>query len=195
MFRNLASKINSLLGMFPAVAIVGARQSGKTTLANMLKPDWLYLDLEKPSDFNRLDYDPEFFFQQNPKHIIFDEAQLSPKLFAILRGAIDSNRQELGRFILTGSSSPDLLTYISETLAGRIATVELGTLKANEIYQQPLSSFYQIFNKPLSADSLESLPEPHLTLSQMQNAWRHGGYPEPVTRQLRDVLFSVDGKL
>ncbi len=169
--RNLADKINSLLEMFPAVAVIGARQYGKTTLVQMLRPDWLMMDLEKPSDFNRLDFDPEFFFQQNPRHIIFDEAQLSPELFAILRSVIDSNRQETGRFLITGSSSPDLLTHISETLAGRIATVELGTMKANEIYGQPLSSFYQFFTEPLSPNFLNQLDAPQLTFNQIQKAW------------------------
>src|SRR5579872_3634488 len=103
MKRNIANKINTLLSMFPVVAIIGARQCGKTTLAKTLWPDWLYMDLEKPSDFNRIDLDPEFFLQQNPDHVIFDEAQLSPKLFEILRSSIDNDRNKAGRFIITGS--------------------------------------------------------------------------------------------
>ncbi len=180
MKRNISDKINVLLEMFPVVAVIGARQCGKTTLVKSLRPEWLYMDLEKPSDFNRIDFDPEFFFQQNPQHIIFDEAQLSPKLFAILRHVIDNNRQQTGRFILTGSSSPELLTHISESLAGRIATVELGTLKVNEIYNQSLSPFYQLFSQPLSREFFDDLAPPQLHLNQIQQAWYQGGYPEPV---------------
>lgn len=180
MYRNLATKINALLQMFPVVAIVGARQCGKTTLAKALCPDWQYLDLEKKSDFDRIHRDPEFFFQENPQSIIFDEAQLSPQLFAVLRGVIDQDRQCKGRFILTGSSSPQLLTHIAETLAGRIATVELGTFKANELHNQPLSSFYQLFLNPLSAAFFDNLPSPILTPAQLKQAWYEGGYPEPV---------------
>lgn len=182
MIRNISQKINDLLSMFPAVAIIGARQCGKTTLSKALRPDWLYMDLEQPSDFNRIDLDPEFFLQQNPQHIIFDEAQLTPKLFEILRGAIDRDRNQLGRFIITGSSSPELLTQISETLAGRIATVELGTLKANELCGKPLSQFYQLFENSLSASFFDHLKAPELTLNEIQHAWYQGGYPEPVLR-------------
>ncbi len=169
--------------MFPAVAIIGARQCGKTTLAKALRPDWLYMDLEKPSDFNRIDLDPEFFLQQNPEHIIFDEAQLSPTLFEVLRGIIDNDRNKPGRFIITGSSSPELLTHISETLAGRIATIELGTLKTNEIFDKPLSSFYQLFENPLSATFFDHLPPAALSLKNIQQAWYQGGYPEPVLKK------------
>lgn len=179
MNRNISAKINALLEMFPVVAIVGVRQCGKTTLSKALRPDWLYIDLEKPSDFNRLDTDPEFFFQQNPHHVIIDEAQLSPKIFEVLRGVIDADRNVRGRFILTGSSSAELLEHISETLAGRIATVELGTLKANELVGQPLSPFYEMLQAPITAKMLDQLPAPLLTLAQIQNAWVHGGYPEP----------------
>lgn len=169
--------------MFPAVVILGARQCGKTTLAKALRPDWLYMDLEKPSDFNRIDLDPEFFLQQNPEHIIFDEAQLSPTLFEILRGSIDNDRNKTGRFIITGSSSPELLTHISETLAGRIATIELGTLKANEIFDKPLSPFYQLFENSLSTTFFDHLPPATLSSKHIQQAWYQGGYPEPVLKK------------
>lgn len=179
MNRNISNKINELLGMFPVVAIIGVRQCGKTTLSKALKPNWTYVDLEKPSDFNRLHTDPEFFFQQHPHHVIIDEAQLSPKLFEILRSVIDTDRETKGRFILTGSSSPELLKHISETLAGRIATVELGTFKTNELVNQPLSSLYELFQSPMTAKSLDDLPKPLLTLENVQQAWIYGGYPEP----------------
>ncbi len=68
--------------MFPFVAIVGPRQCGKTTLVQSLLPNWLYMDLEKPSNFDRLHFDMEFFFEQNPQQVIFDEAQLSHFLHA-----------------------------------------------------------------------------------------------------------------
>jgi len=103
MKRNMFSKINELLSMFPAVAIVGARQCGKTTLAKALRPDWLYMDLEKPSDFNRIQLDPEFFLQQNPGDIIFDEAQLSPTLFEEIR--VYDNRNEKTSFIIIDAQS------------------------------------------------------------------------------------------
>lgn len=180
MLRNIAFKINKLLENFPAVVLLGARQSGKTTLTKALRPEWLYVDLEKTSDFNRIDYDVEFFFQQYPQHIIIDEAQRYPKIFEILRGVIDSDRNTPGRFLLTGSSSPELLKNVSESLAGRVAIVELGTLKANELFSKPLSPLYSWLEKnEFNAERLSQLPPPLLTLEEIQTAWHKGGYPEP----------------
>jgi uncharacterized protein len=176
--RNLEIKIKYLLSNFPVVAIIGARQTGKTTLSKQIAPSWKYIDLENPNDFARIEHDPLFFFDQYPSHIIIDEAQSYPDLFKVLRGVIDSQREEKNRFLLTGSSSPELLANISETLAGRIAIVELGTLKANEFYQQPLSDFYDLFNQKLNSKFVVSGDAP-LTISRMQNIWLHGGYPEP----------------
>ena len=180
--RNIMSQLATLLDLFPVVAIIGARQVGKTTLAKQVKPDFLYVDLEKPSDYDRFTRDTEFFFKQYPSKVIFDEAQLCPQLFSTLRSVIDDNRTQKGRFIITGSSSPELLSSISESLAGRIAVIELGTLKANEFYQQPLSDFYQLFKAPLAKKHLviESTP---LNFSDIQNMWLRGGYPEPCHSQ------------
>lgn len=184
MKRNLDQKISELLNFFPIVAILGARQVGKSTLARQLRPNWVYFDCEKPSVIERIRYDPELFFEQHSKHIILDEAQELPVIFNVLRGVIDENRAEKGRFILTGSSSPELLENISESLAGRVAVIELGTLKTNEIFQTPLSSFYDLFNDVLSRDKINafitSVGQSFLSKQQIQQAWFYGGYPEPV---------------
>ncbi|MCD6045492.1 MAG: ATPase protein [Gammaproteobacteria bacterium] len=181
MLRNISFKINQLLEYFPAVVILGARQSGKTTLAKALRPDWLYCDLERASDFNRIEHDPEFFFQQYPQHIIIDEAQRSPKLFETLRGVIDHQRNIPGRFILSGSSSPELLKNVTESLAGRVAIVELGTFKANEIFGKPLSPIYNLLaENKFTRENLSQLGSALLDLKEIQLAWQKGGYPEPV---------------
>lgn len=189
MKRNLEQKINKLLDLFPVVAIIGPRQCGKTTLVKQLRSDWLYIDLEKPSDYNRIDLDPEFFFKQHPEKIIIDEAQRLPKIFEILRSVIDADRDKAGRFIISGSSSFDLLKNISESLAGRIAIVELGSFKANELCDQPLSDFYNIFQSDLTAVNLASLPQPLLSKNDIQNAWILGGYPEPVLKNMDNPDF------
>lgn len=176
--RNITEYLSYLLTQFPCVAIIGARQVGKTTLAKTVMPNWFYIDLERAADLDRLTHDVDFFFKQHPGQIIFDEAQLYPELFATLRGIIDKDRQEKGRFILTGSSSPELLNNISETLAGRIAIIELGTLKMNEFYQKPLSDFYDIFKNPLSKKNTPISP-PQFNHAEVQNHWLKGGYPEP----------------
>jgi predicted AAA+ superfamily ATPase len=177
--RNILSYVANLAQQFPIVAIIGARQVGKTTLAKQVGADWLYMDLEKTSDFDRIANDPEFFFKQYSQHVIFDEAQQLPELFSALRSVVDENREQKNRFILTGSSSPELLSNISESLAGRIAIIELGTLKANEYYHKPISSFYDIFQAPLSKENV-SLALPQLSPGEIQAFWFTGGYPEPL---------------
>lgn len=182
--RNLYTKCQQLLNWFPAIVILGARQVGKTTLAKELGKDWIYIDLEQSQDLDRINYDPTFFFNEHQNHIILDEAQEYPAIFKILRGQIDANRQKNGRFIITGSSSPALISEISETLAGRVALVELGTLKVNECYDLPLSPLYALFESKLNpqffTDKLNTSPP--LTRDQIQNFWFYGGYPEPLLR-------------
>lgn len=187
--RNDFSKINILLDMFPAVVIIGPRQAGKTTLAKQLKPDWNYIDLEKPSDFDRLSYDPEFYFEQHPENVIIDEAQRMPVVFEILRGVIDNDRKKAGRFIITGSSSPDILNNVSESLAGRVAIVELGTFKANELFSKPLSHFYDLFKKKLTKRFFEIELKSNLSLKQIQTTWFRGGYPEPALNSNPDFYL------
>jgi uncharacterized protein len=189
--RNLSKKIIRLLELFPVVAILGARQTGKTHLTKMLFPDWKYIDLENNNDFEQITYDPLFFFQQYPNNTIIDEAQLFPPIFKTLRGVIDDNRQQKGRYLITGSSSPELLQNISESLAGRVAIVQLGTLKANEYYQKPLSNFYKIFSETLTSESLtkDKFPisgAPPITNKQMQHIWLNGGYAEPLLSDEKD---------
>src|SRR6476661_9567741 len=109
MINRLAAKeLDILLAEFPAIALLGPRQVGKTTLAKSLakkhQKEILYFDLESDTDIAKLK-DPEFIFNQYKDHcIILDEVQRYPKLFSQLRPVIDQYRKP-GRFILTGSAS------------------------------------------------------------------------------------------
>ncbi len=134
--RKLHKEIVLLLKQFPAVAILGARQVGKTTLAKQIaaaqKKPTLYIDLENPLDVRRL-ADPYTFLTDNKdKFIIIDEVQTIPSLFAVLRSVIDEDRRN-GKFILLGSASPQLVKGVSESLAGRIAYRELSPVNLMEL--------------------------------------------------------------
>ena len=186
--RNTAVKVNALLEVFPAVLILGVRQSGKTTLARQVRADWKYFDLENINDIDFISSDPDFFFKEYPRHLIIDEAQEFPNLFKQLRGVIDSDRGHKNRFILTGSSSPDLIRHAGESLAGRLGVVELGTLKMNELHQKPLPSFYQIFNRILSASTMDKLKKLTAVDGDVINDFLCGGYPEPVLANNREYF-------
>ena len=108
---------------------------------------------------------------------------------------IDADRTKKGRFIITGSSSFDLIKNVSESLAGRAAVLELGTLKMNEYYEQPLSPFYQIFSQKINSTSLNYLREikPLVSYSQVNHFFLKGGYPEPALS--KNDLFYANRKL
>jgi predicted AAA+ superfamily ATPase len=180
--RHLETKIKNLLDYFPVVIVLGARQCGKTTLAKKLKPDWQYFDLERTRDFDFVTRDFEFFIKEHAHSIIIDEAQRYPALFQELRSVVDRDRKHKNRFLLTGSSSLDLIKNVSESLAGRVGLIELGTFKASETYEFELSNFYKIFKKGLNQSTIEFLKdlEPEISHAQLMQAFLKGGYPEPV---------------
>lgn len=183
--RNIQTKIEELLGFFPVVIILGVRQCGKTTLTKMLRPNWRYLDLEHGRDYDLVTRDFDFFIRENPHSVIIDEAQRFPELFQELRGIIDKDRKLKNRFLLTGSSSIELIKKVSESLAGRVGIVELGTFKVNEIYSFQLPEFYKIFTQELNTSTIDFLKQlkPDITHHQLMQAFLKGGYPEPVLEQ------------
>lgn len=130
--RRAADRLRRLLRTFPAVLVYGPRQCGKSTLVRTLYPDWLQLDLERPSDAELLRADPEAYFAAHPRRVVLDEVQRAPGLFPVLRHVLDRTRAK-GRFILTGSASPVLLKTASETLAGRVGLLELTPFRATEL--------------------------------------------------------------
>ncbi len=187
--RVLAGKIQLLLQMFPAVAVIGPRQCGKSTLVQAVAPDWKYYDLERPDDYQLISSDPLGFFSRQRDRVIIDEAQQFPELFQTLRGVIDRDRKATGRFILTGSSSPEIIRGLSESLAGRIATVELWPFKMVEFYDQPVPAVYDLLiDKITTAERLSEL-NTGITLSQMYAHWLLGGYPEPRIKGQEHPVF------
>ncbi len=112
--------------MFPAVSLTGPRQSGKsTTLQQMFDGKYTYVSFDDPLTVEFLTQDPKGFIGKYKDKVIFDEAQKVPLLFNYLKIAIDQDRHNYGKFILTGSSQFKLVTQITETLAGRIGLLSL----------------------------------------------------------------------
>ena len=167
--RELTQKITQGLNQNPAVAILGPRQIGKTTLALEIakhQPS-IYLDLENPEDFQKLRDPAHYLNLHADKLVILDEVQRYPDLFMSLRGIIDTRRREgrgNGRFLVLGSASNELLKQSSESLAGRIHYSEMTGLNPFEIEQ--------------------SKAEP------LQRLWMRGGFPDSYTASNDQASYS-----
>lgn len=154
--RWISKKIQDSLSQVPALAILGTRQIGKTTLSKTIAStmESIYLDLESPDDLLKLGNPTQFLKLHQDKLVILDEIQRSPDLFMVLRGLIDQNRQngkKAAQYLILGSASMDLLRQSSESLAGRIRFIEMSGLNCLEI-------------------------EPNF--KSLQTLWYRGGYPD-----------------
>ncbi len=145
--RRLRSALAAALAESPAVALLGPRQAGKTTLALEVakaRPS-IYLDLESEADRAKLAEPEQYLALHADKLVILDEVHRAPELFRSLRGLIDAGRrrgQGKGRFLVLGSASIDLLKQSSESLAGRIRYLELAPLDAGEIGRDRLEALW-----------------------------------------------------
>lgn len=165
--RTLAPYLEKLASQFPAIAILGPRQSGKTTLAKMLFPTYRYVNLESLEEREYAEEDPRGFLSRFQKEsgVILDEIQKAPKLLSALQIEIDEN-PKLGRFILTGSQNFVLNERIGQTLAGRIGLTTLLPL------------------------SIEELREAGLLPKTPQEAIFQGFYPRVYENQIDPVVFA-----
>ncbi len=145
--RYLAAEINKRLRHNPAVAILGPRQCGKTTLAGqIIKPfkNSVYLDLENPADLAKLD-DPLAFFSLHEDDLVcLDEIQRAPELFTPLRSIVDE-RSRNSQFLILGSAGHNLIRQSSESLAGRISYLDLTPFLLNEIEPASLCDFQRLW--------------------------------------------------
>ncbi|MDP2387267.1 MAG: ATP-binding protein [Bacteroidota bacterium] len=162
--RNIRLLISSYIKEFPVIAILGPRQVGKTTLvktiSQSLKKKTHYLDLEKTSDYEKLNRDPEEYLSTyKDECVLIDEVQRMPALFPLLRALVDEKRKP-ARFIITGSAAPELLKDASESLAGRV--------------------YY--FN--LTPIGLHELP----SNISLKKHWFRGGFPKPLTLKTNELV-------
>jgi len=176
-----------MLSTFPAVALLGPRQVGKTTLTRELLKGYIneviYLDLENDDDIVRMQ-NPAFLFEQyQDACIVLDEIQRMPDLFRQLRPIIDQHRRA-GRFILTGSASPALVKGVSESLAGRIAFVEMSPINLLEALSSGITQEQHWFRGGFP-DALTSATDEQFSL------WAENFIKAYIERDL-NLLFGVN---
>ncbi|MCA1763817.1 MAG: ATP-binding protein [Cryomorphaceae bacterium] len=161
MIKRIASaKLKELASYYTAVAVIGPRQSGKTTLVRSLFPEKDYLTLENPDQRQYATDDPRGFLSQYPDGAVLDEIQNVPELFSYLQQVIDEDRRA-GKFILTGSNNFLLQEGISQSLAGRVgylellplSTTEMGNLASDNDNELMVKGFYPpIYDRGIPAD-------------------------------------------
>lgn len=162
--RTASKAVATALRDHPAVVILGSRQVGKTTLAKRIaetrRGGWTYLDLESPRDLARLTDAETYLESLHGQLVVIDEVQRMPELFPILRALIDRKRRA-GRFLLLGSSSPEVVRRTSESLAGRVAYLDLMPLHVGEVGAK-----------------------------EMNKLWLRGGYPDIFLARSNAVAFN-----
>ena len=164
--RVMEKEVAKALARAPAVAILGPRQCGKSTLAKRMLTERtsVFLDLQRQSDVNKL-ADPELFFSRHRQELVcLDEIQRLPNFFAAMRSEIDLDRRP-GRFLILGSASRDLIRQSSESLAGRIAYLDLTPILAVEVTGTP----------------------------RAEVLWERGGFPESLSAS--DAGASLDWRM
>jgi uncharacterized protein len=137
--RSMGPIALHLAQKYPVVALLGPRQSGKSTLARHLFPSYQYVNLESPQIRDYAESDPESFFQQYSGQVIIDEVQNVPSLFSYIQVIVDK-KKKMGDFILTGSSQFQLTESITQSLAGRVSLLKLLPLSIEELSRAQISA-------------------------------------------------------
>lgn len=205
--RRIRERLQATIAQVPAVVLLGARQVGKTTLAKAIAQDTpsIYLDLEAPEDLLKLSDPVSYLSAHAGKLVVLDEMQRSPELFPVLRGLIDKNREQgrrAGQFLLLGSASMDLMRQSSESLAGRIAYIEMSGLNLAEVDRSPpdrrtlwlrggFPDSYLAADDDLAMDWLENLVRTYLERDVPQMGFR---VPAARLRRLWTMLGHLQGE-
>ena len=169
--RDIEPVLKEMVGQFPAVALTGPRQSGKSTLLQHVFPDYAYLTLDDPLVQQQALQDPELLLDSAGARTIIDEIQYAPSLLPHLKRRADRRRDVAGQFILTGSQQFVLMKGLGETLAGRIGLLELLP--------------FGLAEKARCPGGKTLLAEPR---AAFVDACLRGSYPEPVVQPRLDPV-------
>ncbi len=169
--REISALVQKISAERSALLLTGARQTGKSSLLNRLFPDHAYVSLDVPLEAKQASESGQFFLESHGAPLVIDEVQYAPELFRQLKIHIDKNRQKYGQYLMTGSQKFSLMKGVSESLAGRVAILNLHTLSARELFD-----YFQT----------------DLSTSQLLEWLIKGGYPEIYEHNLDHYRFFND---
>ncbi len=178
--RIATQTLKRYLSNFAVVGLTGPRQSGKSTLLRETLPNYTYVTFDDEQNVARFEDDPKSFMEQYNNQVIFDEVQFVPKIFNIIKILVDNDRQNYGKFVLTGSSQFQFLKSSSESLAGRIGMMTLLPLQFSEM------------PKALQSESIYQGAYPELVLRDYREAqlW-YSSYIETYLNKDVRVLLNI----
>ena len=174
--RFLLENLTVALSDTPAVLVQGPRQSGKTTLVQMLGDTYAYVTFDDETTLTAAELDPIGFVDRLPAYCILDEVQLVPELFRSIKRVIDKDRYA-GRFVLTGSANLMLIPQLADSLAGRLEILRLYPLSQSEINARGTNPIPGMFKGVIPATGSG------IGYEELLNRVLRGGFPEPVKRE------------
>ncbi|MDR1199762.1 MAG: ATP-binding protein [Prevotellaceae bacterium] len=187
--RTLASTINEISELFPVILLTGMRQVGKSTLFEMLKTDdRKYVSLDNFDDRELAKTSPALFIQRYEPPVIIDEIQYVPELFTFIKINVDKNRKN-GQFWLTGSQKFSLMKGVQESLAGRVAILEMLGFSESEANEK--ANEVKPFLETLKTIKLDGYDKSELDLKQVYKTIFNGSFPQMTVNKGkgRDIFF------
>jgi len=193
--RHISKILNKLVNQYPVILLTGPRQVGKSTLLKFqFNSNFKYFSLEDIKSQKNIFDNPDLFLKENPYPLIIDEAQLAPTLFSEINAIVNQvkmtkgNDEAVSMYILSGSNKGDLLEKTKESLAGRIAYINMFPLSLNEIYNR--DSFAFDFNESIIKERSKTLSIPETKLFEhILNGFMPGLYDS----KNRDLSYFYSG--
>ena len=189
--RTLTKHLIHITKNFPVVLVTGPRQVGKSTLLENFMPEkYGYVSLDDLDERELAIKDPALFLQNHQPPVLIDEIQYAPHLFSSIKIYVDRHKDQKGLFLLTGSQKFHLMKGVRETLAGRVAVLDLLGLSASEIRREPDTSFFLPTDERIQKAKNSKMP-PKTVQEIYTDIW-NGSFPELVCRngEDRDIYYS-----
>lgn len=184
--REIGSLLKEMTTTFPAVAIMGPRQCGKTTLAMAFFPQLPYVSLEDPDVRRAAIGDPRYFLSQYSGGAVLDEIQNAPELMSYLQGVIDAKPDAMGRFVLTGSRQFVLMESMTQSLAGRVGILTMAPFTWSEWYGD------ELLHVDVDEMMLRGLYPPVLSRKANPRLWYASYFQTYLERDVRQILKIKD---